>query len=232
MVQGAGGKDPEACQDCLLNRNIVDISGRHIILATRQSEESMKKNIGVVNGLYPSLTTIIGAVVQGKPNFLTIAHVGILNHGIPQYLSFGINKAHYTNQGIIEHKEFSVNIPSEALVVETDYMGLVSGKNSDKSAVFDLHYGSLAHAPLIVSCPVVMECRLQSTLDFSSHDIFIGEIVATHVDPEVLTPEGKIDLTLVKPLLFDMQGMRYLALGPEVAKCWNVGKAMKKTGKS
>jgi flavin reductase (DIM6/NTAB) family NADH-FMN oxidoreductase RutF len=190
----------------------------------------MKKNLGPLNGLYPSLTTIIGAVVNGKPNFLTIAHVGIMNHGTPQYLSFGINKTHYTNQGISEHKEFSVNIPSEALVVETDYVGLVSGKSTDKSAVFELHYGSLAHAPLIVACPVVMECRLHSTLDFSSHDVFIGEIVATHVAPEVLTADDKINLTLVKPLLFDMQGMRYLALGPEVARCWNVGKAMKKTG--
>ena len=190
----------------------------------------MKKNFGPINGLYPSLITIVGAVVNGKPNFLTIAHVGILIHGIPQYLSFGINKSHYTNQGIIEHKEFSVNIPSEALVVETDYVGLVSGKGTDKSAVFDLHYGSLAHAPMIVACPVVMECRLHSTLDFYSHDVFVGEIVATHVNPEVLTAEGKIDLTLVKPLLFDMQGMRYLALGPEVARCWNVGKTMKKTG--
>lgn len=190
----------------------------------------MKKNLGPVNGLYPSLTTIVGAMVNGKPNFLTIAHVGILNHGTPQYLSFGISKSHYTNQGIIEHKEFSVNIPSKALVVETDYMGLVSGKITDKSAVFDLYYGSLAHAPLIVACPVVMECRLHSTLDFSSHDVFVGEIVATHVDTEVLTAEGKIDLTLVEPLLFDMQGMRYLALGPEVARCWNVGKTMKKAG--
>ena len=156
--------------------------------------------------------------------------MGIFNHGTPQYLSFGINKAHYSNQGIIEHKEFSVNIPSEALVVETDYVGLVSGKNTDKSAVFELHYGSLAHAPLIVACPVVMECRLHSTLDFTSHDVFVGEIVATHVAPEVLTAEGKIDFTLVKPLLFDMQGVRYLALGPEVGKCWNVGKTMKKAG--
>ena len=190
----------------------------------------MKKNLGPVNGLYPSLTTIVGAMVNGKPNFLTVAHVGILNHGTPQYLSFGINKSHYTNQGIIEHKEFSVNIPSKALVVETDYMGLVSGKITDKSALFDLYYGSLAHAPLIVACPVVMECRLHSTLDFSSHNVFVGEIVATHVDTEVLTAEGKIDLNLVEPLLFDMQGMRYLALGPEVARCWNVGKTMKKAG--
>jgi flavin reductase (DIM6/NTAB) family NADH-FMN oxidoreductase RutF len=189
----------------------------------------MKKNLGPVNALYPSLTTIVGAVVNGKANFLTIAHVGIMNHGTPQYLSFGINKAHYTNQGIIEHKEFSVNIPSETLVVESDYVGLVSGKNTDKSGLFDLFYGSLAHAPLIAACPVVMECRLHSTLDFSTHDVFIGEVMATHVDPEVLNADGKIDIGRVKPLLFDMHTKSYWAIGPEVARCWNVGKSLKKT---
>ena len=43
----------------------------------------MKKNLGMVNAMYPSLTTIVGAHVDGKPNFLAIAHVGIMNHGEP-----------------------------------------------------------------------------------------------------------------------------------------------------
>ena len=36
----------------------------------------------MVNALYPSLTTIVGAKVDGRPNFLAVAHVGIMNHGI------------------------------------------------------------------------------------------------------------------------------------------------------
>ncbi|MBA4358793.1 MAG: flavin reductase family protein, partial [Desulfovibrio sp.] len=118
----------------------------------------MKRNLGPVNALYPSLTTIVGAVVQGRPNFLAVAHVGIMNHGQPQYLSFGINKTHHTGQGILEHREFSVCIPGEGLVVETDYVGLVTGKNTDKSQVFELFRGELEHAPLIQGCPVCMEC--------------------------------------------------------------------------
>ena len=43
----------------------------------------MKKKIGMVNALYPSLTTIVGAQVDGRPNFLAIAHVGIMNHSGP-----------------------------------------------------------------------------------------------------------------------------------------------------
>ena len=45
------------------------------------------KPIGPVNALYPMPTTLVGVTVDQKPNFLVVAHVGILNHGTPQYLS-------------------------------------------------------------------------------------------------------------------------------------------------
>ncbi len=186
----------------------------------------MKRNIGAVNALYPSLTTIVGAVVEGKPNFLAVAHVGILNHGQPQYVSFGINVRHYTGPGIREHGEFSVNIPSTKLVVETDYVGIVSGKKTDKSGVFDVYYGELEHAPLIAACPVAMECRLHDVLDYKTHEIFVGEIVATHVEEAVLT-DDKVDVRKVEPLLFDMNTLAYYSLGETVAPCWSVGKRLK-----
>jgi len=188
----------------------------------------MKKDIGPVNGLYPSLTTIVGAVVDGKPNFLAVAHVGIMNHGTPQYLTFGINKSHYTNRGIEEHGQFSVCVPGESLMVETDYVGIVTGKNTDKAKVFELFQGELPYAPLIKGCPVCMECRLSRTFDFETHDVFVGEVVKTWADEEVLTDKGKIDQARVKPLLFDMGTVSYYGLGPVLGSCWNVGKALKK----
>ena len=188
----------------------------------------MKNDLGMVNALYPSLTTILGAVVNGKPNFLAVAHVGIMNHGAPQCLSFGLAKFHHTNIGIHEHKEFSVNIPSESLMVETDYVGLVTGKKTDKSDLFELFKGELEHAPMIRACPVTMECRLHSVVDFPTHDVFVGEIVRTYADESVLGEDQKIDVTKVKPLLFDMSGVRYFSLGQPLGGCWNVGKQLKK----
>ena len=190
----------------------------------------MKTNLGPVNALYPSLTTIVGAVVGGRPNFLAVAHVGIMNHGTPQYISVGINKAHHTGPGIREHGEFSVNIPSEDLLVKTDYVGLVSGKKTDKSTVFELFVGELKFAPLIAECPVCMECRVYQVVDFPSHEVFIGEIVATHAEAAVLDEAGKVDIARVRPLLFDMASAAYWSLGHRVARAWDAGKALKRAG--
>jgi flavin reductase (DIM6/NTAB) family NADH-FMN oxidoreductase RutF len=190
----------------------------------------MKKTLGGINVLYPTPTVIVGAVVDGKPNFITIAHIGIVNHAKPHLISISMGKVHYTNAGIRENKEFSVSIPSEKLVVETDYVGIVSGKKVDKSGVFDLFYGSLAKAPMIKACPICMECRLFDTYDTPTHDLFIGEIVETHADESVLT-DGKVDVSKVRPLLFDMNSVKYWSIGSAVAGCWNVGKQMKKQSK-
>ncbi len=184
------------------------------------------KKLGKTNALYPSLTTILGCKINGKANFITIAHVGIMNHGTPQYLSFGVSKTHFSNQGILANKVFSVNIPDRNLMVETDYVGIVTGKNTDKSKVFDIYYGESDNAPMIKDCPVSMECRLSRTIDFETHDLFIGEIVETYADESVLTG-GKIDISKVDPLLFDMNSIKYWSLGEPAGKAWNVGKKLK-----
>ncbi len=183
--------------------------------------------IGPVNALYPMPTTLVGAMINGKPNFLAVAHVGILNHGTPQYLSIGLAKIHYTNAGIQTNRSFSICLPSEDLMVQTDYCGIMTGKNTDKAALFDLFYGELKTAPMIRQCLVNMELRLHDVLDFNTHDIFIGELVQTYVDDRVMT-NGKIDISKLRPLLFDMASMQYWSLGAAVGKCWNVGKALKK----
>ncbi len=185
------------------------------------------QKLGPVNALYPMPTTLVGAMVNGKPNFITIAHVGIMNHGQPQYISLGMHKSHYTNAGIMENKTFSVCLPSENLMVETDYCGIMTGKKTDKAALFDVFYGELQTAPMAKECPVCMECKLHDVFDFETHDIIIGEIFETYADATVLA-DGKIDLTALKPLLFDMSSIKYYALGETLGNCWNVGKQLKR----
>ena len=183
----------------------------------------MKAKLGAKNCLYPMPTTLVGANVNGKPNYITIAHVGIMD---PGSISLGMNKAHYTNGGIKENGTFSVNIPSVGMVKETDYCGLVSGKRVDKAELFEDFYGKLGTAPMIRECPINMECRLIQTVDFPRHDIFVGEIVETYCDEQCLT-DGVVDLSKVRPILFAMNDRGYWKLGERFAQAWSVGKELK-----
>jgi len=184
----------------------------------------MKISLGVRNCLYPMLTTLVGANVNGKPNYITIAHVGIMTL---QSISLGMGKSHYTNAGIKENGTFSVNIPSVDMVKQTDYCGIVSGKKVNKAKLFETFYGKLKTAPMIKECPINMECKLVQTVDFPQHDVFIGEVVETHCDERYLT-EGVVDVSKVHPILFVMNDRSYWELGGRLAKAWSIGNELKR----
>ena len=193
----------------------------------------MRTKLGGVNALYPTPTTLIGAHVNGKPNFITIAHIGILNYGrhadgARELISIGVAANHYTTPGIRENQAFSVNLPSEELVRETDYCGVVSGANEDKASLFTIFYGALPAAPMIEECPVCMECGLVDTYEVKGFNVFIGEVMETYAREDVLD-EGKLDLAKIRPLMFDMNSGKYWGLRPEpVGNCWRVGVEFKK----
>ena len=71
-----------------------------------------------------------------------------------------------------------------------------------------------------------MALKLYRVLDFSTHDIFIGELVETYASESVLS-NGEIDIAKLRPLLFDMASVKYWQLDPAVGDCWKVGRSVK-----
>lgn len=184
----------------------------------------MKKNIGSVVGLYPTPSTIVGTVIGGKVNWINIAHIGII--GLDSIM-ISSRKSHYTNQGIKENKALSINLVSEDMLVEADYVGLVSGKLIDKSQVFKYHMGELTNVPIIDKSPLSMECEVIDIYDTENYDNFILKVIHTHVEEDRLDESGNINYEKIRPLLFEMPTRSYLRTGDVVAKCWNVGKEYK-----
>jgi len=186
-----------------------------------------KATLGPMTLLYPKPALLIGADVDGKPNFMTAAWAGIANLA-PPLLSVAIRRERYTYRGIEENRTFSVNIPSEDLVTEADYCGLVSGRKNDKPAAcgFTVFYAKLRTAPLIEQCPVNLECRLVQKLDFKTHVLCIGAIEEVHVNEDCLT-DGKPDVKKVRPLVFTSgYENAYYGLGDRLAPAYHVGKKL------
>lgn len=183
----------------------------------------MKKNLGSKNALYPMPTVIVGTEIDGKVNYNTIAHVGIIDHGL---LSISMGKIHYSNQGIKKNKTLSINFPSVDMALETDYVGMFSGAKVDKSEVFESFTGTLKGAPMIKKAPLNMECEVVEILDRPEFDVFLVKIANTYCDEEALT-DGKIDYSKVNPFFYDMPRFKYWKLGGELSKAYSIGKDYK-----
>ena len=135
-----------------------------------------KTKFGPSTIMFPYPTVLVGATVDGKPNFMTVSHCG--SGGLkPPHILFPMNKKRYTLRGIRENRAFSVNIPSCALVVKTDFCGIYSGRKKDKSRIFEIFYGETQTAPLIKECPLNMECKLIHDLTLGSHILIVGEVI-------------------------------------------------------
>ena len=151
-----------------------------------------KINLGSTIPAYPMPVSLVGAHVDGKPNFLAVAWFTMVSYKPPR-IAIALGKGHYTNPGIKENKTFSVCLPSEDMAEITDYCGIVSGKKTDKSEIFNLFYGELNTAPMIIDCPLNMECTLVEIVESSLNEIFIGEIMGPYTEERFLT-DGKSDL--------------------------------------
>jgi flavin reductase (DIM6/NTAB) family NADH-FMN oxidoreductase RutF len=169
-------------------------------------------------------TLIVGANVKGKPNYMTAAWATVACMA-PPMVCVALNKTRYTVKGIEENKTFSLNVPSVNQVIETDYCGLISGTQADKSAVFRSSYGKLKTAPLAEECPVNIECKLFSSVDCGSHLLYIGEVVEIHADASCLT-DGKPDITKIHPIVYAQSA--YFGVGMQVEKAFSAGKKYQK----
>lgn len=185
-----------------------------------------KIKIGRDNFLYPIPTVLVGADVNEKPNFLNVTFCGVVNRS-PAMISISLNRFHYTCEGIKKNRSFSINIPSAEMLEVTDYCGIVSGKEVDKSRFFRTFYGKLNNAPMIEECPINMECKVVEILDLGgSNIIIIGEVVEGYTEEKYLT-DKKPDIKKINPVLFSIHEFNYYSVGEKIGKAWNVGKNFK-----
>lgn len=180
----------------------------------------MKKNIGSVLALYPTPVVVAGTMMNQKPNWLLVAHVGIIGH---DRIMISCAKQHYTNQGIKENGAVSLALVNEAMLPNADFVGSVSGSKTDKSEVFSYLIGDYG-VPIIEEAPLVMECSVEDIYDSDNFDNFILKIQNTYAEPSVLSENGTVDYMKIKPVLFDMPNYEYICTGDVIGACLKLGK--------
>ena len=188
-----------------------------------------KQKLGPMPMVWPHPTMLVGADVDGKPDFAAVAWTGVAASE-PPHLTIALQHQRYSLKGIFQNRAFSVNIPSARQLKEVDYCGMVSGRNTDKASDcgFTVFYGQTQGAPLIEECPINMECTAEHFLDLGSHFLVVGKIFETHISDDCLT-EGRPDMMKVQPFVFGPG--RYHRVGEALADAFSAGQAVKKGGR-
>ena len=180
-----------------------------------------KKKFGPQPMIWPHPTVLVGANVDGKPDFAAVAWTGVAASN-PASVTIALQPHRYSLKGIYQNRTFSVNIPSREQVKETDYCGLVSGADTDKveDCKFKVFYGDLKTAPLIEQFPINLECEVLHLLNLGSHILVVGKVIEVYFSEDCLT-DGKPDIDKVKPFAFGPG--KYYAIGEPFADAFKVG---------
>jgi flavin reductase (DIM6/NTAB) family NADH-FMN oxidoreductase RutF len=180
-----------------------------------------KTKLGPNTIMFPYPTVLVGAMVNGKPNFMTASWVGIACSN-PPAISVAIRPERYTYKGVIEHNTFSINVPGSNLAKATDFCGIYSGRDNDKTSLFHIFYGKLENVPLIEECPLNLECKVIHTIEIGTHTLFIGEIMETHANDDCLT-NGKPDIKKIDPIIYATGTRQYHKIGDEIGRAFKIG---------
>lgn len=162
----------------------------------------------------PVVMATVGDSVNS--NIITIAWTGVVCSQPPRvYIS--VRHERYSYELMRNFPDFVINFVSEKLLAACDYCGIRSGRDIDKFAEMKLTKSpaSIVSAPLITESPVNLECKVFDVLNLGSHDMFLADVVAVHVDDEIMT-DGKIDYAKAK--LVNYQHGEYYATGRHLGR--------------
>jgi len=78
-----------------------------------------------------------------------------------------------------------------------DYLGSHSKRDEDKLAAMDVRMvdGVKVNAPILLDCPVNIECTVVDSIITGSHEMFIGKIEYVHADARITDDKGNIDFS-------------------------------------
>ena len=132
---------------------------------------------------------------EGKENVFTVAWTGTICTK-PPMLSISIRPERLSYEYIKETMEFTVNMPHRKQTRETDFCGVRSGRQLDKikECGFTMVEGKDVNVPFIKECPVNIECKVKQIIPLGTHDIFLAEVVGSHVNENLMDENDKIHL--------------------------------------
>ncbi|MDO9493852.1 flavin reductase family protein [Acetobacterium sp.] len=178
--------------------------------------------------LAPVPPVLVTCGEAASENILTVGWTGVLNTKPPMtYISLRPSRLSY--EIITATREFTINLSTVALVKAVDFCGVRSGRDMNKFELMGLTTipGDTVKSPMLAASPLSMECRVKEIIPLGTHDLFMAEILAVHVEEALIDEGGKLHLDQADLLAY-VHG-EYFGLGKKVGSFgYSVRKKKKK----
>jgi len=138
---------------------------------------------------YPEQVVIaIAKDAEGKCNPITLGWT-MITSGRPPMMAISVGLGRHSLGAIRLSREFVISFPSSAMAEDTLFFGTKSGRDLDKLAA----RGTATQPATEVDCVLLseavanFECKLEHEIQTGDHVLFVGRVVAAHLnqDPSV-----------------------------------------------
>jgi len=156
------------------------------------------------NMIYPLPAVMVSCgETEEEHNIITIAWTGTLC-SVPPMTYISVRKDRHSHQLLMDNMEFVINLTTEDLAYETDYCGIVSGRDENKFESLNLTPIPSIHVncPSIEESPVSIECKVTQVIELGSHDMFMAEVVGLTLNEKYVDDNNRFDFNLSKPICY------------------------------
>jgi flavin reductase (DIM6/NTAB) family NADH-FMN oxidoreductase RutF len=135
---------------------------------------------------------------DGKNNALVVVYACNCSYD-PPMIMVGIVPSRHSYGIVKETGVFVANLVPESMRDAFSYLGSHSGRDEDKLAKLGLRLGEgvKVNAPILLDCPVSIECTVTNSVLTGSHEMFVGKIEYVHADSDLVGAEGKIEWSAI-----------------------------------
>ena len=186
----------------------------------------MRKDFGKKTVITPLPVLILATYDEnGVPNAMNAAWGGQYDAN-EIMVSLAVHK---TTDNLKLHQAFTVSFATKDTVIASDYFGIESGRKTNKIEAAGFHTVKSEHvnAPIIIEYPLTLECKVKELQEDKTGFILIGEVVNMSADESILT-DGNIDLSKLRPIMFDSAANVYRVIGEPVADAFACGRTLMK----
>ena len=184
----------------------------------------MRKDLKIVPAIFPMPVLMIATYNEdGSVDVMNAAWGMAYDY---TQIKLNISEGHKTAKNIKRTGCFTVSLADKDHIVESDYLGIVSGNNvKDKFEKTGMHAIKSEHvnAPIIEEYPICMECK---AVEIDGEYGVLGEIVNLSIDEKYLDENGKPDIAKMNTIAYAPLTHGYYEVTKKVGQAFSDGKKL------